>query len=78
MLVTSPQVFFRRRRQCGADPPGRFSLTCGCGVEYTPRWVGTSGLHTERSDRPWVTLIFAFNEAVESRGRGPGVHKVLI
>ena len=28
-------------------------------MEDTPRWVGTTGLHyeyTERSDRPWVTL----------------------
>ena len=28
----------------GGDP-GKDSLLCGCGAEYTPRWVGTSGLH---------------------------------
>ena len=35
-----------RRRQCGGRAPGKFSLLCvHCGVEDTPRWVGTSGLH---------------------------------
>ena len=58
----------------------RFSLVCccGCRVECTPKWVGTSGLH----GTGWKTLgvtelerVCNDNEAVPSRGRGrPGIH----
>ena len=45
-------------RQNGSAPvwggaPGQFSL---CGVECTPRWVGTSGLHGTESKTLGATL----------------------
>ena len=36
------------------DAPGRYSLLCGCGVEFTAWWVSCLGVCTARSDRPWV------------------------
>ena len=29
----------------GGAVPLAGSLLCGCGVNYTPKWAGTSGLH---------------------------------
>ena len=46
-----------RRRQRGANE-GAGSLLCGCGVENTPRWVGTLGSTQNEVTRHWVTLNF--------------------
>ena len=56
------------------EPPAGSLL---CSVEDTPRWVGASGLHGTE----WGTsgdLELACNEAVRSRGRGPGIHRLYI
>ena len=48
-------------------------LSCGCGVEDTPMCGSLPRVFTERSEVSLVTLNL-WNEAVRSRGRGPGIH----
>ena len=62
-----------RRRHFGGCAPGGFCLVWFYGVEGTPRWVGASGLHGT-GERPG-DLELVCNEAVQSRGRGPRIHK---
>lgn len=51
---------------------GSLVCGCGCGVEDTPRSVGTSGLiHGTRNG---VDLVLLCSEAVLARERGPGIH----
>ena len=50
--------------------PGQFSLLCRCGVENTPRWVGTSGLHGTQRQALGATWNFVHNDAVLSMGEG--------
>ena len=51
------------------DPRQVLSL-CASGVEYTPRWVGTSGLHGTQRQALGATWNFVHNDAVLSMGEG--------
>ena len=43
--------------------PGKVSILCCCGVEYTTRWVRTSGLHGTE----WQTLGVTLNVGIMRR-----------
>ena len=49
------------------DAMGNFSL-CGCAVEYTPGWVGTSDLHGTEGQDLGCDLELVCDEAVLWRG----------
>ena len=63
-----------RRRQCGADVLGRLSLVwlwCG-GHTQVGRYLGST---RNGVTDPWGDLeLVVYNEAVQSRGTGPGIH----
>ena len=77
-LQTNTERESCRRRQCGLVTPGTVLSSMAVGVEYKPRWDGTSTRNGVTDLECDLVLVCNGNEAVLSKARAPGVGIVAV